>query len=81
MDPGNSALSCEREGPGQAWSPAILEAPAQLWMKQAEGCRRTDMSAKDCMAFHRDNQLPELKKDDRDTLEAVMTEEEVTLAL
>ncbi|KAJ1203978.1 hypothetical protein NDU88_007759 [Pleurodeles waltl] len=42
---------------------------------------RTEMSAEDCKDFLRDIQLPELKKDDRDKLEAVMTEEEVTLAL
>ncbi|KAJ1205317.1 hypothetical protein NDU88_000752 [Pleurodeles waltl] len=41
----------------------------------------TNMSAEDCKDFLRVIQLQELKKDDIDTLEAVMMEEEVTLAL
>ncbi|KAJ1081797.1 hypothetical protein NDU88_001972 [Pleurodeles waltl] len=35
---------------------------------------RTEMSAEDCEDFLRDIHVPELKKDGRDALEAVMTE-------
>ncbi|KAJ1198051.1 hypothetical protein NDU88_001895 [Pleurodeles waltl] len=41
----------------------------------------TDISAADCKDFLRDIQLQELQKDERDALEAVMIEEEVTLVL